>query len=405
MSASRLKVVVALGTTQTLAFGSTYYLPAILAAPMAKTLGLGVDFVYAAFSVALLVSGLLGPVVGRRIDLLGGRGVLAASSLTFALGLGLLAAASGPVLLLLAWLVIGVGMAMGLYEAGFATLAGIYGSEARGPITGITLIAGFASTVAWPVSALLEGSVGWRGACLFWALVHLLLCLPINRWLVPRGTQPVATVERGTPPLARQPGELRAMIALAFVFAVSWFVSTAYAAHLPGLLLAAGLTPAMALFAATLVGPAQVAARLVEFGLLRRYHPLVSARLATLAHPLGAAALLALGSPAAIPFALLHGAGNGILTIAKGTLPLVLFGPAGYGLRQGLITAPSRIAQAAAPLLMALAIERLGLYVLAVSSGLLLLACLVLLRVPRSLGKPCRQVASTRRRPDCGRRR
>ena len=388
MSASRLKVVVALGTTQTLAFGSTYYLPAILAAPMAETLGLGVDFVYAAFSMALLVSGVLGPLVGRRIDLLGGRGVLAASSLTFALGLGLLAVTSGAVLLLLAWLVIGVGMAMGLYEAGFATLAGIYGREARGPITGITLIAGFASTVAWPLTALLEGSVGWRGACLFWALVHLLLCLPINRWLVPRGTQPVATVERGAPALARQPGELRAMIALAFVFAASWFVSTAYAAHLPGLLLMAGLAPPMALFAATLVGPAQVAARLVEFSLLRRYHPLVSARLATLAHPLGAAVLLALGAPAAILFTLLHGAGNGILTIAKGTLPLVLFGPAGYGLRQGLITAPSRIAQAAAPLLMALAIERLGLYVLAVSSGLLLLACLVLLAVPRALEPP-----------------
>lgn len=388
MTTSRLKVVVALGTTQTLAYGSTYYLPAILAAPMAETLGLGVGWVFAAFSVALLISGLLGPVVGRRIDRLGGRDVLAASSLIFALGLGLLAATSGAFLLIVAWLVIGVGMAMGLYEAGFATLAGIYGREARAPITGITLIAGFASTIAWPLTTLLDQAVGWRGACVFWALVHLLLCLPINRWLVPRGTQKLPEVTKGAPLPARQPGELRAMIALSFVFAVSWFVSTAYAAHLPGLLSTTGLTPAMALFAATLVGPAQVAARLVEFSLLRRYHPLVSARLATLAHPLGAAALLAFGAPAAVLFTVLHGAGNGILTIAKGTLPLVLFGPVGYGLRQGLITAPSRIAQAAAPFLMALAIERLGLGVLAVSSLLLLLACLVLLAVPRSLGPP-----------------
>lgn len=388
MTTSRLKVVVALGTTQTLAFGSTYYLPAIVAAPMAESLGLGVGWVFAAFSLALLVSGVLGPVVGRRIDRLGGRDVLAASSLIFALGLGLLAATSGAFLLVVAWLVIGVGMAMGLYEAGFATLAGIYGREARAPITGITLIAGFASTIAWPLTTLLDQAVGWRGACVFWALVHLLLCLPINRWLVPRGTQRLPEVTKGAPLPARQPGELRAMIALSFVFAVSWFVSTAYAAHLPGLLLTTGLTPAMALFAATLVGPAQVAARLVEFSLLRRYHPLVSARLATLAHPLGAAALLAFGAPAAVLFTVLHGAGNGILTIAKGTLPLVLFGPVGYGLRQGLITAPSRIAQAAAPFLMALAIERLGLGVLAVSSLLLLLACLALLAVPRSLGPP-----------------
>lgn len=386
MTKSRLGVVIALGTTQTLAFGSTYYLPAILAAPMAETLGLGVGWVFAAFSVALLVSGILGPMVGSRIDRLGGRDVLAASSLVFALGLALLAATSGPTLLFLAWLVIGVGMAMGLYEAGFATLAGIYGREARAPITGITLIAGFASTIAWPLTTLLEQAVGWRGACVFWALVHLLLCLPINRWLVPRGTQKLPEAVQGAPPPTRQPGELRAMIALSFVFAVGWFVSTAYAAHLPGLLLTAGLTPAMALFAASLVGPAQVAARMVEFSLLRNFHPLISARLATLAHPLGAAAVFVFGPPAAILFTVLHGAGNGILTIAKGTLPLALFGPVGYGLRQGLLSAPSRFAQAAAPFLMALAIERLGLGVLAVTGGLLLLACLALFAVPRSLG-------------------
>lgn len=388
---SRLAVVLALGTTQTLAWASSYYLPAILAAPIARELGLSGGLVFAAFSVALLVSGLLGPAVGRRIDRLGGRDVLIISNLVIAAGLGLLGLTQGPLLLFAAWLVIGVGMAMGLYEAGFATLAGLYGQQARGPITGITLIAGFASTVGWPLTALLEHQLGWRGACFAWALVHLMLCLPINRWLVPRPRRamPELSTSASDPAskrsaMPRQPGEVRIMATLAFIFAVGWFVSTALAAHLPALLATTGVTPATALAAGTLLGPAQVAARLAEFMLLRRWHPLLSASLATLLHPLGAAALLLIGAPAAFFFTILHGAGNGILTIAKGTLPLVIFGPEGYGHRQGLIAAPSRIAQAAAPLLMALAIAELGAGTLYLTSGLVLAAFLALLTLPRA---------------------
>lgn len=384
----RVKVVLALGTTQTLAFGSTYYLPAILALPMAEALGLGVGVVYAAFSVALLVSGLLGPMIGRRIDRLGGRDVLALSNILFAIGLGLLGLADGPALLFAAWLIIGIGMGMGLYEAAFATLAGLYGTTARSPITGITLIAGFASTVAWPLTTWLDLAIGWRGACFFWALVHLVLCLPLHRFLIPKPPVPASSPgAAGTEAASRRPrlrpGELRIMATLGFVFAAGWFVSTALAAHLPRLLTETGMTPAAALVAATLVGPAQVAARLVEFALLQRYHPLVSARLATMLHPLGAAALLLIGAPAGFAFTILHGAGNGILTIAKGTLPLSLFGPEGYGWRQGLIAAPSRIAQAAAPFLMALAIDGLGQGALYLTSALVLAACLALFTLPQ----------------------
>jgi len=384
----RLVVVLALGTTQTLAWGSTFYLPAILAAPMADTLEVGVGMVYAAFSIALLLSGLLGPAVGRRIDRLGGRDVLVVSNLVFALGLGLLAAAQGPTVLFVAWLVIGIGMAMGLYEAGFATLAGLYGLAARGPITGITLIAGFASTIAWPLTTWLDLAFGWRTACLVWALIHLGLCLPLNRFVVPKPDRPAAATPGASTPTSapppRVPGEVRLMATLAFVFAATWFVSTALAAHLPRLLVETGVTPATALAAAMLVGPAQVAARMVEFAFLQRFHPLTSARLATMLHPLGAAALLLIGAPAAFAFTLLHGAGNGILTIAKGTLPLTLFGPEGYGYRQGLIAAPSRIAQAAAPFLMALAIDRLGQGALLLSAALVLTACLALFTLPRT---------------------
>jgi MFS family permease len=369
---SRPAVVAALGTAQTIGWGSSYYLPAILAVPMARDLGLSTGLVFGAFSLALVVSAILGPAAGRRIDRLGGRGVLVASSLAFALGLGLLGLAASATGLLLAWVVLGVGMAIGLYEAGFSTLVGIYGREARGAITGITLIAGFASTVAWPLTALVEAEAGWRTACFFWVGVHLLVGLPLNA-LLPRATRAPAP-PAAEAPLPAQPPVRRTLVLLAFVFAAGWFVSTAMAAHLPRLLQDAGATPAAAIAAAALVGPAQVAARVVEFGFLSRFHPLLSARLATLGHPVGAVGLLVVGAPAAAIFTLLHGAGNGILTIAKGTLPLALFGPAGYWLNQGLIGVPTRLGQSAAPLVFALMLDRWGTGALGVTGALMLAA-------------------------------
>lgn len=372
------RVVLALGTAQTLAWASSYYLPAILAAPMARDLGIAPSWVFGAFSAALVLSALLGPAVGRAIDVRGGRPVLAVSNLVLATGLVLLAVAPGPLVMAAAWLILGVGMTMGLYDAAFATLTGIYGRSARGPITGITLIAGFASTVGWPLSAVMEEVFGWRGACLGWAALHLALGLPLNRLLVPPAPPP----ERKAAQVAGDDGPPPrfAMPLLAFVFAATWFVTGAMAAHLPVLLQAAGAAPAAAIAAAALVGPAQVAARVAEFGLLRRFHPFVSARLATIGHPLGAAALVVAGGPAAAIFAVLHGMGNGVLTIAKGTLPLAVFGPTGYGARQGLLSAPARLLQATAPFLFGLLLERAGVETaLTITAGLSLSACVALL--------------------------
>jgi hypothetical protein len=169
------------------------------------------------------------------------------------------------------------------------------------------------------------------------------------------------------------------MAILAFVFAATWFVTGAMAAHMPRLLEIAGASSAAAIAAAALVGPAQVAARLVEFGALRWIHPLVSARIAAALHPLGAGILATLGAPAIMAFSLFHGAGNGLLTIAKGTLPLVIFGPVGYGLRTGVLAAPARAAQAASPLVFGLLIDWLGVGALGVSSGISLVALLALM--------------------------
>ena len=372
------RVVIALGSAQTLAWASSYYLPAILAAPMAADLGIPTSWVFGGFSAALLLSAFLGPAAGRAIDRRGGRDVLTLSNLIFAAGLVLMALAQGPALMALAWLVVGVGMAMGLYDAAFATLAGLYGRAARTPITGITLIAGFASTVGWPLSAIMEDALGWRGACLGWAALHLVLGLPLNRLLVPPAPPP----EKQQAAAAGEavPAPRWAMPILAFVFAATWTVAGAMAAHLPTMLQAAGATPALAVLAAALIGPAQVAARVLEFVLVRHIQPITTARLASLGHPLGVAVLLLGGGLAAPVFAVLHGMGNGVMTIVKGTLPLAVFGPVGYGARQGLLAAPSRFLQALAPFAFGLLLERAGVGVaLAVTSGLTFSAFLALL--------------------------
>lgn len=374
-------VVAALGTSLTVSWASSYYIPAVLAVPMAEDLGLAPVWVFGAFSMAMVVSALVGPWAGARIDGAGGRGVLILSNLIFAAGLALLAVAPSPAILFAGWAIIGLGMGIGLYEAGFATLTGIYGKEARGPITGITLIAGFASTVGWPLSGLMLATWGWREACLGWALIHLCLALPLNACL-PRGTAtadgPRAPAEDGPPP------SRTAMWLLAFVFAATWFNSTAMAAHLPGLLQEAGASAAMAIAAGALIGPAQVAARLLEFTLLRRLHPLFATRAAAAAHPVAAVALVTFGGPAAYAFAVLHGAGNGILTIAKGTLPLALFGSAGYGRRIGWLNAPARILQAAAPLIFGAALATWGLSAIWLTAGIGLASLAALLALKRT---------------------
>jgi MFS family permease len=386
----RSVVVSTLGITQTLAWGSTYYLTAVFADPVSVALDLPKVWFFGIFSAALLLSGLLGPLAGRMIDKHGGRDVLAATNIVFAVGLTCLSFASGIGTLALAWALIGVGMGFGLYEAAFATVAGLYGRDARNAITGITLFAGFASTVGWPTSALFIDAFGWRGACLAWAALHLVIGLPMNRFLVPK-THPL--LPEHEPEHAAPAGVPWTMIVLAGVFGATWFVSTAMASHLPRLLEAMGSTPALAIFAASLVGPAQVAARLVEFTLLRRLSPMIAARLATGLHPLGAALLALVGPLAAVPFVLLHGGGNGMLTIARGTLPLALFGAAGYGLRTGILAAPARILQGGAPLLFGVVLDRGGPLAALLLSGALTGASFLALFAIRGSAPSARAVA------------
>jgi predicted MFS family arabinose efflux permease len=378
---------IALGVSQTIGFGSTYYLPAILAEPMARDLGVSTPWTFGGFTLALLILAALGPMAGRWIDRRGGRTVLCLSSVVFAAGLALLGVARELFGVYIAWTVIGFGMAFGLYEAAFATLVHLMGRDTRSAITGVTLIAGFASTVAWPLSAWMEARYGWRIACFGWAAINLTIGLGTNL-LVPatgragRG-ETAAAFDAEAP--ADSVRDRRIMIILSAAFGAGLFISTAMAAHLPRLLEQAGATPVAAVAAGALIGPAQVAARLIEFRFLQQVHPLFIARGAMATHPAAVALLLAMGGPAAAAFTIVHAAGNGVQTIAKGTLPLALFGPAGYGRRQGLISAPGRVAQAFAPLLFGLLIERAGAHALWLTAvmGLAATASLWLLRPER----------------------
>jgi hypothetical protein len=270
-------------------------------------------------------------------------------------------------------------MGMGLYDAAFGALGRIYGDKARRAITGITLLAGFASTVGWPLTAWGLETIGWRNTCFAWAAAHIVIGLPLNLYFLPK----VKGQKTAEGPVVKPYIPIdRTMVLLAFAFASAWAVTGAMAAHLPRILEAMGATSVQAVTAGAFIGPAQVAARMVEASLLSRFHPLFSTRLACLTHPVGAAIIALAGGGASIAFTLFHGAGNGILTIARGTLPLAIFGPENYGYRLGLLGAPARVTQAMAPLAFSFLIDYLGGRVLIVSSVLSLLALGALSMLP-----------------------
>ena len=370
--ARRLLTITVLGSTQTLAWASTYYLPAILADDIARDTGTSTTWLYASFSVSLIISALLGPRAGRLIDRGSGNAVLAASNLLFAGGLVLLYVAQSLLVLQLAWVVLGIGMGIGLYDAAFAVLGRIYGISARGAITGITLFAGFASTIGWPLTAWGAATIGWRDTCLAWAALHFFVALPLNYWCLPRPTMAVSEKHAADKPVPLD----RPMILLGFAFAAAWVVTAGMAAHFPRIMEAAGASTTQAIAAGALIGPAQVGARLLEAGPLKRLHPLITARLAALTHPIGVVVLLiAGGSVASSAFAVLHGSGNGILTIARGTVPLAIFGSENYGYRLGLIGLPSRFLSALAPFGFAVLLDHIGTSILFVTAGLSLAAC------------------------------
>jgi MFS family permease len=373
------RIVTVVGAAQIISHAGAYYLAAVIAAPASVELSISSATLYAGLSLALAVSGLAGPTAGKLVDRFGGRPVLIASNLLLAAGLSLLALAQGLGLLLLAYAVLGLGMATGMFEVAFAAVVRIFGKKSHNVLVGVTMVAGFASVAGWTISVFVEARYGWRGVCWFWAALNVLVALPLNA-LIPRapdnpdGTKPAE--------VGKQAGEVTAITALdpkrekyltillAFVFASSGFISMGMMSHLPRLLEGVGVPLLIAFSIGALVGPAQITGRILDFTFLRRLHPLVGTRIAALAHPLGIAVLVILGAPFAALFVVLHGLGNGILIISRGTLPLALFGPQGFGRRQGWLTMPAKFAQAIAPFAFGLALTQWGTGVLWLTFGL-----------------------------------
>ena len=356
-------VITALGITQILAWGSSYYLPAVLAQPIAAETGWPLSFVVGGLSAGLLAAGLVSPRVGRSIERRGGRPVLIAGTLLLAAGLLGLGLAHNPAVYLGAWIVMGLGMAASLYDPAFATLGRLYGSDARRAITTLTLFGGFASTLCWPLSAFLASELGWRGACFAYAAVQLTVALPIYLYALPREgvrphprAEPAPGVPPGAGPVARRPALVGLLMASLTISAV---ISATMSVHMLSVLQARGIALASALALGALVGPAQVGARFVEMFVARYHHP-VWTKAASVAF--AAAGLVILWSQAPIiPLALmLYGAGIGLESIARGTLPLALFGAGGYAALMGRLALPSLIAQAAAPSIGALLLEAFG---------------------------------------------
>lgn len=356
----RRVVITTLGLTQIFAWGSSYYLLGVLAKPIAEETGWSLTVVVGGVSLGLLAAGVVSPWIGRAIARHGGRPVLAASSLLLAAGLALLGLAQNLPAYLAAWLVIGLGMGAGLYDAAFATLGRYYGESARRAITTLTLWGGFASTVCWPISAFLVESVGWREACFAYAALQLALALPAHWFLLPRARAAV-------PPSAATPSPDRAtagagalaFVLLAVIVTIGGAIASLFTVHLMTLLQARDLTLGAAVALGAVLGPSQVGARVVEMAFGRHYHPIwtMLAALGLVACGLG---LLALGFPALAAALVLYGAGNGIYSIGRGTLPLALFGPANYPVLMGRLALPSLVAQALAPVIGAQIIERGG---------------------------------------------
>jgi MFS family permease len=376
------KLTLKLGIPQIIGWGSGFYLPAILAVPISKDFGVPTETFFWAFTISLLVSGLVGPQVGKAIDRLGGRRVLPYGNLAFALGLSLLALSTEPVLLYIAWFFIGIGASMGNYDSAFATAVSFLGKNANKVIAGITVYAGFASTISWPLTSYLYDTFSWQAAVWFWVAMHLMVALPIHLSLpsveqkeVPVVTGPIRKIIKNRfrfDPL---------LVVFAVMFALEGFIVSSVNSTLPFMLSEIGADAQLAIFAAAILGPSQVAARLLLVALDKYLTPMRVAAISILVHPAGVILLLVFGANAILPFVILHGIGVGLNPFIRGSLPLLFFGSESYGERQGQVMMLSKIVSALSPTLMTVMVLANPTMAVTVTMSLGLTAMLLLLVV------------------------
>ena len=383
------RAVPVLGITQILSWGTIFYTPVLIVPLIAAERGWSMSFTMGGFSIGLLVAGLVAPYVGRSIDRLGGHVVMTIGSLIGALGLFLIVHASHPVAYYAVWMVLGVAMAANLYDSAFATLGRIFGLGARRPITALTLAGGFASTVSWPVTHLLIERVGWTGTYLVYAALLACVAAPLHALALPR-----SRFEADVPLQDGQKERVKTLpthglpfILVASAFASYAFVPSGLSAHLLAIFGRSGIDAGTVVWIGALFGPAQVGARLIEFTFGRDLHPLWVVRfaLSSLLCAFVMLALLGVSTGTAAAFALMFGGANGLVTITRGAVPLALFGASGYGRLMGRLAAPFLVMQSAAPLVMAVVVERASdpaALALAAGFASIALICFTVIRRP-----------------------
>jgi len=348
------RLVPSLGLTQIVSWGALYYSIAVLGSSMRDELGLSAGALFGAYSLSLFLSALAAPLVGRSIDRYGGRRVMSVGSVTAGLALLAIAHAHSVTMLYAAWALAGVAMAMTLYDAAFATLSQHSGTSYRTALTALTLMGGLASTVFWPLSLKGLEWFGWRETLNGFALMQFAICLPLHLFFVPRTVTPIAPGKTGTDyesGILPRKSRRRAFVALGVAFALNGFIVSALTVHLITVLQGKGLTLQSAVWIGAFFGPMQVAGRILEFTIGRRFS---SRRIGMVALWLlvGAVALLiALQGEVvlALAFAVVFGSSNGVVTIVRGTVPAELFGRTGYGGTLGKLAAPALFARAIAP--------------------------------------------------------
>lgn len=363
-----LLTVCALGVSQITVWGTSYYCLGVLANPIVADTGWSRSYVYFGFTVAVLAMGTISAWAGRAIDRYGGRPVMIAGTVMVSAGLYALSLVRSEGAWLAAWVFLGLGMRLSLYDAAFAALVQVVPSRGRLAISYLTLWGAFASTVFWVVGHYFNEAVGWRQTLVMFAAINLAVCLPLN-WIAlgsreparkAEGTQDAAPSPDG-PPLAG--GKRRVAMALfALVMSLNSFVFGVIAVQLVPLLESAGLAVATAVWVASLKGFAQFGGRVVEIVFGRNLHAMTVARIAIGILPPAFALLLVSGGALAVivGFTLLMGAAQGVITIVRGAVPLALFGPQGYGAVLGLLATPILIVNAASPTLFALIVDRWG---------------------------------------------
>jgi MFS family permease len=383
------RAVAVLGVTQIIAWGAIFYPPVLMMPLIVADRGFSPTFAMGGFSLGLLAAGLVAPTVGRMIDEHGGHRIMPLGSLAGAIGLVALVYASNPIAYFAVWVLLGAAMAASLYDAAFASLGRIFGARARQPITALTLVGGFASTVSWPATFALNRWLGWQGTYLIYATLLAFVAAPLHAFALPRmrAVPDVSVAGKGAPPPALLPAKGAMFLLVAGAFAAYAFVPSGLSTHLLTIFQRSGIDAATVVVIGSLFGPSQVAARVCEFIFARNIHPLWIARFAVtmLVAAFGMLWLAGFSTPAAFAFAIMFGVANGLLTIARGAVPLALFGAVGYGGIIGRIAGPALIVTSIAPVVVAFVAERAGdpIALASVAAfGALALVCFSLVRRP-----------------------